>query len=165
MVSASLADKSVKKFLMVSYIASRQSRAPWWTDEDWEAAQKVNNETLPKYAQAKIDADEHLLACWKKRVDSGDLEFQCLNLRPGTLKDDPARGVQIGKTSARGPISREAVAQIAAALLSRNDTQGWIDALDGDDDVEQAVDKLVKEGHDGTEGEDLDRLYARSTDL
>ena len=149
--SASLADKSVKKFMMVSYIASRKSRAPWWTDEDWEAARKVNNQTLPRYAQAKIEADEHLLASWKKRIDSGEKSFQCLNLRPGSLTDEPAKGVKLGKTSARGAISREAVAQIAVALLSRDDTQGWIDALDGADEVEQAVEELVKESHNGIE--------------
>lgn len=151
--------------MMVSYIASRKSRAPWWTDDDWAGAQKTNTETLPRYAEAKIDADEHLLATWKKRTDSGDCEFQCLNLRPGSLTNEPAKGVKLGKTSARGPISREAVAQIAAALLSRDDINGWIDALDGDDSVEQAVEKLVKEGHDGTEGEDLERIHARSTDI
>ncbi len=58
-------------------------------------------------------------------------------------------------------ISRADVAAVAAALLSRDDTRGWYDLLQGDDDIESAIDALVKEGFDGIEGEDLDRIYAR----
>jgi hypothetical protein len=60
---------------MVSYIASRKNRPPWWSDEDWQAAQRVNTEVLPHYFKAKVEADEHLAALAKKRRDSGDIKF------------------------------------------------------------------------------------------
>ena len=118
-ISASLATPSVKKFLLVSYIAvsatspppslhaemsqSRKGYPPWWSDEDKRAADKVNNEVLPHYFKAKVEADEHLEALTKKRLDSGDKEFQAINLRPGTLTDAPGTGkVNLGKTSSRG---------------------------------------------------------------
>jgi len=152
--------------MMVSYIASRQSRAPWWTDEDWKAAQHVNKNVLPRYFEAKVEADEHLAALAKKRADSGDTAFQEINLRPGSLTDSAATSkVKLGKTSSRGSVSREDVAEVAAALLVRDDTRGWYDLLEGEDDIDSAIDQLVKEGHDGTAGEDLQRIYARDTDL
>jgi hypothetical protein len=151
----------VKKYLMISYIASRKSRAPWWSDEDWKTAQHVNENVLPAYAKAKIEADEHLAAMTKKRMDV-DPTFQSINLRPGSLTDDPATGkVKLGKTSSRGKVTRADVAAVAAALLARDDTRGWYDLLEGEDDVEFAVDELVKSGHNGQEGEDLDRIYSR----
>lgn len=146
---------------MVSYIASRKSRAPWWSDEDWQAAQHVNKNVLPAYADAKIEADEHLAAMTRKRMDT-EPTFQAINLRPGSLTDDPARGkIKLGKTSCRGKVTRADVATVAAALLVRNDTRGWYDLLEGDEDVESAIDELVKGGHNGQEGEDLDGIYAR----
>ena len=161
-ISASIANPQVKKFLMVSYIASRRNRAPWWTDEDWEAAQNVNNKVLPAYFAAKVEADEHLLAASKKRMDGGDSTFQMINLRPGTLSDDPSTGkVKMGATPSRGKIGREDVAKVAVALMDRDDTRGYFDLLQGEDDVGLAIDKVVKEGHDGSEGEDMERIYAR----
>ena len=146
---------------MVSYIASRKSRAPWWSDEDWKAAQHVNKNVLPAYAKAKIEADEHLAAMTKKRMDT-DQTFQSINLRPGTLTDDPGTGkVKLGKTSARGKVTRADVAAVAAELLKRDDTRGWYDLLEGDDPIESAIDELVKGGHNGQEGEDMERVYAR----
>lgn len=162
-ISASLAKPEVKKFLIISYIASRRGRPSWWTDEDQAAAEHVNTKVLPHYFAAKVEADEHLAAAAKKRNEK-DPSFQAINLRPGTLKDDPSSGkVSLGKTSARGDVSRELVAQVAAALLERNETRGWYDLLNGDEPVDQAVDRLANEGWDGIEGEDLDRIYARST--
>lgn len=160
-INSALARPSVKKFLMVSYIASRHGRPPWWNDDDWAAAQKVNTEILPAYFKAKVEADEHLVAVAKKRAKDGDESFQMINLRPGTLTEDPAGGVTLGKTRARGKSSREAVAQVAAALLARSDTYGYFDMLDGDDKIDDAIDRLVKESHNGLEGEDLDKIYAR----
>lgn len=152
------------KFLIVSYIASRKGYPPWWTDEDRKAADKVNNEILPHYFKAKVEADEHLEALTKKRWDSGDKKFQSINLRPGTLTDEPGTGlVTLGKTSARGSVSREDVASVAAALLARDDTRGWYDLLEGKDKIDDAIEQLVKNGHNGLEGEDLERIHARAT--
>jgi len=163
-ISASLATPSVKKFLLVSYIASRKGYPPWWNDEDKRAADKVNNDILPDYYKAKVEADEHLEALTKKRLDGGDKDFQAINLRPGTLTDGPATGkVILGKTSSRGSVSREDVAQVAAALLARNDTRGWIDLLEGNDSIDEAVEKVVQSNHNGLEGEDMERIWARPT--
>ena len=137
---------------------------------------------MPDYYKAKVEADEHFEALTKKRLDSGDKDFQAINLRPGTLTDGPATGkVILGKTSARGSecfscprrglrvlitiagVSREDVAHVAAALLERNDTRGWFDLLEGSDSIDQAVDKVVQSNHDGLEGEDMERIWARAT--
>ena len=40
-ISASLHSETVKKFLMISYIASRKNYPKWWNDEDKQAAHKV----------------------------------------------------------------------------------------------------------------------------
>lgn len=160
-ISASLARPSIKKFLMISYIASRHGTPPWWNDKDVEAANHVNTKVLPAYFAAKVEADEHFAAATKKR-NGKDPEFQAINLRPGTLKDDPSDGkVLLGKTGARGDVSRESVARVAAALLERDDTRGWYDLINGDEPIEEAVERLVKEKWDGIEGEDLQRIYAR----
>jgi hypothetical protein len=81
------------------------------------------------------------------------------------LTDEPGgkQGIKLGRTTARGSISREDVASVAAALLARDDTRGWYDLLQGDDGIEKAIDELVKEGFDGIEGEDLERIYGRAT--
>ncbi|KIW99409.1 uncharacterized protein Z518_11397 [Rhinocladiella mackenziei CBS 650.93] len=162
-ISASLAMPSVSKFLLVSYIASRRGYPPWWTAEDKQAADHVNTKVLPHYFQAKVEADEHLEALAKKRLDSGDAAFQAIDLRPGTLTDSPGTGrVSLGKTSSRGSVPRADVAAVAAALLSRKDTRGWFDLLEGHSNISEAIDELVKNGHDGLAGEDLDRIYSRA---
>lgn len=163
-ISASLATPSVTKFLMVSYIASRKGYPPWWSEEDKKAADHVNNEVLHNYYLAKVEADEHLEALAKKRWDNGDKTFQAINLRPGILTDTPGTGkVKLGKTSSRGSVPREDVAAVAAALLSRDDTRGWFDLLEGDENIDDAIDKVVRSGHNGLEGEDLARIHARPT--
>jgi hypothetical protein len=60
-------------------------------------------------------------------------------------------------------VPREDVARVAAALLERTDTRGWFDLLEGDDSIEEAVEKVVKTNHNGLEGEDLERIWARAT--
>ncbi|KAF7845827.1 hypothetical protein BT93_L0430 [Corymbia citriodora subsp. variegata] len=162
-ITASLTRPSVKKFLMVSYIGSRKGRPSWWSDEDYDKAQEVNTKVLPAYYKAKVEADEHFLALTHQRnVTNGDKSFQGINLRPGALTDDASNGkVLLGKTPSRGKVGRESVARVAAELLFRDDTRGWYDLLDGDEDVEHAVDRVVNEKWDGVEGEDLDRIYNR----
>jgi hypothetical protein len=90
---------------MVSYIASRKGYPTWWNDDDKKAADKVNNEVLPHYFKAKVEADEHFAALAHKRNQT-DSTFQAINLRPGTLTDEPGSGkVKLGRTSARGQAS------------------------------------------------------------
>jgi NAD(P)H-binding len=159
-IKAAVDAPSVSKFLMVSFIASRKNRAPWWTDEDWKAAQHVDNEVLPDYYKAKVEADEYLAALAKQRHEE-DPQFQAITLRPGTLSDEPATGkVLMGKTSSRGKVSREDVAAAAAALLKRNDCSRWVDLLEGDTNIDTAVDNIIENRVDCIEGEDLDRIYA-----
>jgi len=161
-ITASLNRPSVKKFLIISYIASRRGRPSWWTDEDQAAAEHVNTKVLPAYFAAKVEADEHLAAAAKKRNEK-DPEFQAINLRPGTLKDEPSNGkVLLGKTGSRGDVSRESVARVAAALLERSDTRGWYDLLNGDEAIDEAVARVAREGWDSIQGEDLDRIYGRA---
>ena len=163
-ISSSLATPTISKFLMVSYIASRRNKAPWWSDEDWKAAQHVNAEVLPHYFKAKVEADEHLAALAKRRRDNGDTNFQAIDLRPGTLTDsEPTGKVKLGQTSSRGSIPRADVAAVAAALLERSDTNGWYDVLEGPDEIAAAIEQVVRDKHDGIAGEDLQRIYSRVT--
>jgi nucleoside-diphosphate-sugar epimerase len=159
-IKAAVETPTVTKFLMVSYIGSRKNRAPWWTDEEWKSAQQVNKEILPDYHKAKVEADEFLAALAKKRSER-DPQFQAIDLRPGNLTDDPAKGkVSMGKTASRGKVSREDVALAAIALLKKNDISRWVDLLEGDVDIDVAVDNVIKNKVDCIAGEDLDRIYS-----
>ena len=60
-------------------------------------------------------------------------------------------------------VPREDVARVAAALLDRDDTRGWFDLLEGDDSIDEAVEKLVQNNHNGLEGEDLEHIWGRHT--
>lgn len=68
----------------------------------------------------------------------------------------PAAHISVG-------VSREDVAAVAAALLAREDTRGWYDLLQGEQTIAEAIDDLVQNGHNGLEGEDLNRIHARET--
>lgn len=138
---------------MVSYLASRRSKPTWWDEESWANALKINNEVLPNYFQAKIAADEVLYQESAKRGK----DFVGINLRPGTLTEDPAGGVELGKTAtSRGKSSREGVAQTAAALLEAEGIKNsWIDQLDGQEEIGAAVERIVRDGVDACEGEDI----------
>lgn len=146
-----MATPSVTRFLMVSYLASRRAKPSWWSDESWQAALDINNNILPTYYQAKIAADEALHKAAKKRGS----DFAGINLRPGTLTTEPAGKVELGKTKAcKGNASRESVAQVAALLLETEGVKtSWIDLLDGEEDPAEAVQRVVREGIDATEGE------------
>jgi hypothetical protein len=114
---------------MVSFISSRRGYPSWWTEEDRTAADKVKTEGLPAYYKAKVAADEHLAALAKKRGEA----FQAINLRPGTLKDEPATGkVLLGMTPLMhstycgyanefNQAKRQAVVRLLAKML-----RGWL---------------------------------------
>lgn len=158
-ITASTHSTTVKKFLLVSYIASRHSRPSWWIDEDWDAAQNVNQNVLKTYFEAKVDADEYLLSAGKCARESGKEDFLDICLRPGTLTDEGEGNVLLGRTGSRGEVSRVDVARVAAELLETG-YRGWLDLLKGDDGVEDAVKKVVGERVDCVEGEDLEKIYA-----
>ena len=147
---------------MVSYIASRRDRAPWWTDDDWAGAQDVNLKWLPTYAAAKVEADECLVAVSKQRRDGGGAPFMDICLRPGTLTDEPATGrVSLGRTTATGKVSRADVAEVSARLLEKDGIRGYFDLMSGNEEVGQAVERCVREGIDCFEGEDLESMMAK----
>jgi hypothetical protein len=82
--------------------------------------------------------------------------FAGISLRPGTLSDEKAGGIKIGKIESKGQISRATVAEAIAAVLETDGARGWIDILDGDKDVKEEVKRIVSEGFDSVEGEDLE---------
>lgn len=152
-IGAAAATHSVAKFLLVSYVGSRRSKAPWWSDADWTATQQVNNGVLKNYFPAKLAADEFLTSSASQR-QSG---FAGISLRPGTLTDEEGKGtIALGKTGARGAVRRGDVARVAMALLE-NERVGtcWLDLLEGKEEVEEAVERCVREHVDCADGEDV----------
>ncbi|KAF2750503.1 hypothetical protein M011DRAFT_465252 [Sporormia fimetaria CBS 119925] len=165
---ASIHTPQIKKFLNVSYICSRRSRAPWWSDEDWTAAQKVNTEILPAYFAAKVGADEVLAVLAKERVEKEKKEgisegerFCGVSLRPGTLTDAPKGGVRMGRVEARGETRRATVAETIVRVLETEGARGWLDVLDGENEVGEEVRRVVSEGVDAVEGEDWEGMVER----
>lgn len=169
---ASIHTSSIKKFLTVSYISSRRNRPSWWNDADWASAQRVNNEILPTYYKAKVAADEVLTVLAKERYDAevkqgikeGD-RFSGISLRPGTLSMEKAGGVKIGKITCQGSVSRETVAKTIVSVLETEGARGWLDMLDGEEDVDDAVKKFVREGEDSVDGEDWQGMKERAAKL
>ncbi|KAK4194943.1 hypothetical protein QBC40DRAFT_317769 [Triangularia verruculosa] len=151
-IRASESIPSITKFLLVSYLGSRKVKPSWWSDEEWKAAQHVNNEVLPTYYKAKVAADEELYRVSKK---SGRLVGICL--RPGTLTLEPAGKVELGRTKgSQGEVGRETVAVVADQLLAKDGVKNcWVDLLDGGEGVEEAVERVVREGVDCAEGEEV----------
>ncbi|EOO01024.1 putative nad dependent epimerase dehydratase protein [Phaeoacremonium minimum UCRPA7] len=116
--------------------------------------------SYPDTWQAKLEADEYLVALAEARARRGGPPFQAISLRPTWLTN--ARGtrhVQLGKAGCVGQVTREDVAAVAVSLLSRDDTRGWFDLFQGPDEIEKAVDKVVRDGINCVDGEDLDRIY------
>lgn len=152
-ISAAAATLSVSKFLLVSYVGSRRSKAPWWSDADWTATSEANNGVLKNYFPAKIAADECLTYLASQR-QSG---FAGISLRPGNLTDEEGEGtVALGKTGAKGAVRRGDVARVAMALLE-NERVGtcWLDLLEGKEKVEDAVERCVGKQVDCADGENV----------
>ena len=152
---AAAATKTVSKFLVVSYIGSRKAPAPWWSAGDAKASEEINNGVLKNYHIAKLAADQALTALGRKRGEG----FAVISLRPGTLTDDEAGGkVQMGKLKSKGVVSRGDVARVAAEVLEKVEKSCWLDLLSGEDSVEEAVERCMREGVDCVEGEDVDAM-------
>ena len=153
-IRASVNTPSVNTFLLVSALSSRRNKASWWDDASWSLVQKINSEIMPHYYAAKLAADEALTVLGEKRREK-DGDFRYLILRPGQLSDDPEVGkVSLGRTAARGSISRADVAGVADALLAEKKANGWFDLLGGEEKIEEAVERVVKSGANDIEGED-----------
>jgi hypothetical protein len=79
------------------------------------------------------------------------------------LTDEPAtRKVELGVTAkGRGSVSREDVAIVADLVLARDDVEGWIDLVNGEEGVEEAVERVAREKVDAVEGEDVEGMVKR----
>lgn len=133
-------------------------------DDQWAGIVRTNTEILPTYAKAKQEADEYMTAlAARRKQDQDSRPFQAINLRPGILTDQPAtRKVELGITAqGRGSVTREDVAIVADLLLARADTEGWIDLVNGDIKVVEAVERVARERIDAVEGEDVEGMAKR----
>ncbi|KAJ6445047.1 NAD dependent epimerase/dehydratase [Purpureocillium lavendulum] len=151
--NAAASTSFVKRFLLISYSGSRRNGASWWPAGEWDKYNAdVNYGFLATYYQAKIAADEALYEA--SRRSGGKMIGLCL--RPGTLSNDPAGRIEFGKTRLNGQVSRESVAQTADALLAADGVKNsWLDLLDGNEEVEAAVTKAVRDGVNAAEGEPI----------
>jgi len=151
-IRASLSTPTITKFLLVSALSSRRGKAPWWDEENFKLAWRFNEEIAPAYYKAKLAADETLTVLGEEKKG-----FEYIILRPGMLIDEREAGkVSLGKTKARGSVTRGDVAEVAVRLLEKEGVRGWFDLLGGEEDVGAAVERVVKEGVNSVEGEDLE---------
>ena len=155
-IQAATATATVSKFLLVSYLGSRKNKAPWWSDDEWRHAQSVNNGVLKNYYPAKLAADECLIAAGKRRGE----QFAAICLRPGSLSDEEEDGlVSLGKTKGTGKVRRVDVARVAAELLGSKDSKScWLDLLEGEETVTDAVARCLNDGVDSSEGENVEEI-------
>jgi hypothetical protein len=84
--------------------------------------------------------------------------FSAISLRPGTLTDEKAGGVKVGKVGVGGKTSRATTAHAIVAALETDGAKGWIDVLDGDEDAADAIRKLTEHGVDAVDEEDMDLM-------
>lgn len=104
-------------------------------------------------------ADECLTAAGRKQGAG----FRAICLRPGTLTDGEGEGkVALGKTSARGEVNRKDVARVIVALLEGGYAGGWLDLLNGEEAVSDAVERCEKEAVNCVEGEDTEEMVRNS---
>ena len=112
----------------------------------------MNSGVLKNYYPAKLAADECLTAVAQKRRDS----FKAIVLRPGYLTDGDENGlISLGKIHDSGSIRRGDVAAVAARLLD-SEASGWLDLLEGEEKIEDAVERVVRDGVDCVDGEDIE---------
>ena len=152
--AAAAPQSPVTRFVLVSYLGSRRTQPGWWDAEQWAAAQHVNATVLATYYEAKVAADEVLYKAVQS-AKSTKKNFVGIDLRPGALTDEPAGPVELGRTTgSQGAVSRATVARVADLLLAHaSPKSAWIDLLDGSEDAQAAVDRVVAEGVDAVEGE------------
>ncbi|KAF7919101.1 uncharacterized protein EAE98_009421 [Botrytis deweyae] len=129
----------VTKFLMISFLPRAERRRL-------------------EIMEAKLNADKYLVAMAKQRNDDDQSSFQAISLRPSLLTNAPRGKIHLGKTRFSGRVPRADVTAIASSLLSRSDTSGWSDLVDGNDDIESGVDNAVQNNLNSIKGEDLERI-------
>lgn len=136
----------------------------WLPEEAWKRTQWLWAEGLPDYCKAKYEADQYqtaLAAVTKKREPSR--KFQSISLRPGTLIDGSAtKKIALGHvTAVEGSVTREDVAIVADRLLARDDTEGWFDLLNGDEPIDEAVERVASQKIDSIGDEDVDAMIKK----
>lgn len=160
-IHAAYTSPSVKKFLLVSYPGSRRNKPSWWTADQWASAEQVNNGALANYYKAKVASDEYLYSAFlKAKTEGGGREFAAIDLRPGRLTEEDDRTVELGKTRGSDSISRKTVAEVAVGLLENGYGGGYVDLTKGGEPWEAAVKRVVSEGVDAVEGENLSAIEA-----
>ena len=99
----------------------------------------------------------------KERLDEGYNKFQPISLRRGLLSDSPVTGkAELGKgVRDKGSVSREEVAVVADKLLARGDARGRIDLLVGEELINESIERILREGVDTIEGEDVASICAK----
>jgi nucleoside-diphosphate-sugar epimerase len=124
--------------------------------------QQINTEMMPHYYKAKLAADEALTVLGEERVKKeGKDKFSYIILRPGWLSDEKESGkIELGRTNARDKVSRGDVAEVAVKLLETEGANGWFDLLNGNEPTDQAVTRVVKEGMNSMDGEDINVMKA-----
>ncbi|KAM5529875.1 UPF0659 protein-like protein 1 [Fusarium oxysporum f. sp. phaseoli] len=149
-IDATVQTPSIKKFILISYLACRRKSPSWWDSDAWAYAHEMQSGDLSNYCRAKLAADEALLQKASLRSD-----FSGISLRPGMLSDGPAGHVELGKTkTSRGNVSRASVADTIVSLLeNQNVKTSWLDLLDGNDNVNASVERIASAGVDAAEGE------------
>ncbi|RAK79865.1 NAD(P)-binding protein [Aspergillus fijiensis CBS 313.89] len=163
LIKVSAGHTSVRKFLVISFPASRRKRAPWWNDKEW-ADHRKEKRMFPVAAKMKVQTDEYLLSVANAKQAKGQ-HFQGISLRPTWFVSRPPTGkITLGHTTALGQIAPGDVALTAISLLSRNDTNGWFDINKGSKDIEEAVEEAVCKSLDASQGEELDRIYDLARD-
>jgi hypothetical protein len=116
--------------------------------------------SYPDIADAKLQSDEYLIAMSRKRNLQDSSGFQAISLRPSWLLTSPGTGkVHLGKTRALGQIPIQDVAAVAVGLLSREDTHGWYDLVQGNDGIDESIHKAVRDGLNSIDGEDVEEMY------
>jgi hypothetical protein len=147
---------TVKRFILVSYLGSRRKPAPWWSETSVGRFHS-GNQALKTYYEAKLPPDELLYRLSRTDAVVGDPRrgFAGIVIRPGTLTMESAGAIDLGKTQT-GSVSRDAVAKTIAVLAEAGDVGSvWLDLVDGEEKVADAVERVVRDNVDAAEGEDI----------
>ena len=135
--------RCTKRIITISTIDTRNRNRPrpsWYTDED----QKVSDDLwamLPKYMEAKFEADKDLVEQNEKRA----LDYTII--RPTWYNDGGWTGkIKAGQVGTLPKVSREDVADVFVACIENHATVGRVfEVIGGDIPIEEAVQHVVDE--------------------
>ncbi|KAM0277257.1 hypothetical protein ACHAQH_005915 [Verticillium albo-atrum] len=75
------------------------------------------------------------------------------------MSNDKGPGnIRLGHVGAIGNVTREDVAATTVSLLSRDDTEGWMDLFEGATPIDEAVATVVEKGVNAFDGESLEDI-------